>query len=72
MSLSIVQGKIYDRRKGCFITCPYDKHELCQYSCALIQKEVSHQKAWLTFGCGCAADSQRLTDINDKEIEEED
>lgn len=53
------EGLLYNNDKHCFVTCPYNDHKNCQYSCALVQEHSNktdayskHVEPFLILRCG--------------------
>ena len=46
------EGLLYNNDKHCFVTCPYNDHKNCQYSCALAHQHSSPSDPFLVLRCG--------------------
>ena len=55
------EGLLYNNDKHCFVTCPYNDHKNCQYSCALIHSvSGGPQPPFVVFRCGAELRTFRL------------
>ena len=68
MSISIYGGRIYDDGKGEFMTCPYNTHEYCRRSCAMLVYDTDTEgRPMIQIGCGKNLRREHIT----KEVKED-